>query len=121
MNVPRREHAPGREAPEHRVVFGQVRDHFRSHAQRRGRAGARDFARAVDAEQRGVLARHPQHITLAVRVDAVVAIGEAAAERGHGQRTVPQFGDELDQILFVHNIAFLSLKLAAGKPPALAR
>ena len=83
LNVLRRQHTPRDEAPDHRLVLGQIGDHLRPDAQRSGGAGAGDFARAVDAEQRGVLAGHAQYIALAVRVDAVVAIGETAVQQRH--------------------------------------
>ena len=121
LQILHREHTPGNETSNHGVLLWKIRNDFRPDAQFCRRASTGDFTRAVDAEQRGVLAGYPQHVTLAVRVDAIVAIGEAAAERRHVCRSAAQCGDELDQLLFVHNIAFLSPKLAAGKPRELAR
>ena len=61
------------------------------------------------------LARQPQHVTVLGIVDTVVAIGQTAAERRHGQRSAAQFGDQLNERLFVHN-ATRQLLSARPKP-----
>ena len=115
LNILDCEHPAMNEARDHRAMFRQISDHFRPDTQQRRRASAGRFTSAIDAQQNRLLARQPQHVTVLGIVDTVVAIGQTAAERRHGQRSAAQFGDQLNERLFVHN-ATRQLLSARPKP-----
>lgn len=83
-------------------------NHFRRDAGASRRVGASGLALAVDTEQLGAGPRDPQDVGLTVRDNAVVAIGQPAAQRGHREFPAAQGGDVGSQRFhfFAHGAPF---------------
>jgi hypothetical protein len=71
----------GNESRDQRIVFRQVRDDFRSDAERGGGQRQGVFAFAVNAQQIAVLAADSQHKAFTRHVDPIIAIRLAARQR----------------------------------------